>query len=412
MSAILNTRRAISSHLIWVFLVVGLFLPTSRGGVTSNAYGFAAVGLMVLLCFLLLDFRADRLVPIFAIFGLLCLFTLTSYIFGGLHDIRMGAAVNFVGLGVMLSLDLKNVTLTAFSRRLFWLISVAMLAFVGLILAGNETVRDLLVAYYSYFYQTLVRAMLVLRKPVLFFASHSIAALGMYLFFYLNLRAGRRFIAFCFILACFALTSFSGFAMGLIALTIWTTVQLRRHPVVTVAAASVVLIVGVKLILVYWDEISTASEAYISFTASGPLSRYGASGNLRPALEYIADNPWFPIGLTHHGSMMVGDSGPVEYLLRGSVLLMVLIYGAFASFLYFNLKHKIDFVVLLGSFLLFDQGYTSLSYFRFYYLLPFAVVYLNAITPAPEFEVPAGWRRRVVGSLTFIREAVKKGASS
>lgn len=378
MYSLLKTRAVVREHIIWLFLIVGLYFPTSYGATTNSSYGFAATAVFVTMSLFLLEFRLRTIGPILLIFALLCLSTLISYGFNDRHDIRIGAVVPFVGLCVLLSADLKDIKLTPTAAKIFRIVSVFQLLLTALIIVRNRYLVDLIINYYSYFYQDLVPTMLYLRKPVLSFASHSIAALGAYLFFYLNFQCGHRIIAFCYILACFALTSFSGFGLGALGLFQFLLFWARRRPWLTTAVLVPIVSTFISVIIRYWDELVFASRAVISFTANGLIGRYGPQGNLRPALEYLWENPLFPIGFTNSSGMLVGDSGPIEFLLRGSVLLLIVIYVLFAMLLRRNLQNPFHAKVLIFAFLLFDLGYTSLTYFRFWYLIVFSVIYLNS----------------------------------
>jgi hypothetical protein len=73
---------------------------------------------------------------------------------------------------------------------------------------------------------------------------------------------------------------------------------------------------------------------------------------------------------------MFQDSGPIEYFLRGSVVLLGLVYGSF-FFFWRCLLATSDGYWLFLIILAFELGFTSLANYRALYLLPFFVVYLN-----------------------------------
>src|SRR5260370_14093568 len=103
---------------------------------------------------------------------------------------------------------------------------------------------------------------------------------------------------------------------------------------------------------------------------------------------YLFDHSFSPIGLARSASgldvsspthFFVGDSGPVEYLLRGSVPLLFLIYLGLYGFLRRNLVSRAHSTILFFVILAFETGFSALDSSRTFFLLPFFVVYLNHI---------------------------------
>src|SRR5204862_4396059 len=85
---------------------------------------------------------------------------------------------------------------------------------------------------------------------------------------------------------------------------------------------------------------------------NGLLGRYSSTGGLSANLEFIVDHPFSPIGLGLSSQLWYSDSGPVEYLLKGSFPLLFTMYlGAFLFF-YKNLRSKrralFLFLIFLG----------------------------------------------------------------
>jgi hypothetical protein len=126
---------------------------------------------------------------------------------------------------------------------------------------------------------------------------------------------------------------------------------------------------------------------------NGLLPRYGPGGALRAPLTYLFDHPMSPIGFitpsaVAAGDTALGDSGPVEYLLRGSIPLLVLVYFGLYKFLRFNLPLREHALFLFLVIVAFEIGFSSLIYFRTLYLLPFFVIYMRQVTS--EFSSQAG----------------------
>jgi amino acid transporter len=111
---------------------------------------------------------------------------------------------------------------------------------------------------------------------------------------------------------------------------------------------------------------------------AGFRGRYSESGNLQENIRHIFDDPLEPLGLSYDANFFFGDSGPVEYALRGSILLPFVIYGLFALFLWVNARRVPGVGHLFMVTVLFEIGFTILTAPRFLAALPFFVHALNA----------------------------------
>jgi hypothetical protein len=266
------------------------------------------------------------------------------------------------------------------------------------ILAGNEWMGELLSNSYSQFYPELVPAMLGLHKPVLTFGTHSLAGFFLYLFFWLNwetYKARRSPLALFFavseLILLLAVASFTSLAFAVLALVqmgVWLWKRSR-----TIFAAAAVSVALMSLVGVRWYEDSPDSSQVLpqverlildSSEISGPLARYGPGGAARSTVDYLMQHPMSPIGFGPPISISVIDSAPLEYILRGSVPLLVLIYLGLYRFLCHNLQSRAHVLTLFLVILGFETGFTALTYFRTAYLLTFVVIYLKQL--APEFD--------------------------
>jgi len=163
----------------------------------------------------------------------------------------------------------------------------------------------------------------------------------------------------------------------------------RNRKAFAVAAVCVALLVPVS---VQWFENSSdvsqvlpqLAGTILNSDVNGLLPRYGPGGALRIPLSYLVHHPLSPIGFTTpsalvEGDTALGDSGPVEYLLRGSIPLLVLVYFGLYRFLRFNLPLRGHALFLFLVIVAFEAGFSSLVYFRTLYLLPFFVIYLRHV---------------------------------
>lgn len=202
------------------------------------------------------------------------------------------------------------------------------------ILAGSDWIAEFLPKYYWTFDPKLVRLMLSLHKPVLTFGSHALAGLFVYLFFFAN----------------------------------WETYRARR---------------------------STSGLVF----AQRAAVRFASGGTLRGEINYLLSHPLSPVGLKRSESafevesgehFFIGDSGPLEYLVRGSVPLLVLVYFGLYRFLRGNLAARAHLVVLFLVIIAFETGFSALGSSRTYFLLPFFVIYLNHVAAARKGQLPSG----------------------
>lgn len=254
-----------------------------------------------------------------------------------------------------------------------------------------QPVTSYFVDHYNNFYQDLLPTMLAMGKPVLTFASHSIAGLFLYLFFWVNWReflAERKILYLCLALGhlglCLALTSHASFAFALIGFSQVAWAAARSHPWKS-AAVFGVIVLSITLFTPqqYKDVASDAAQSAQVFwfdrnnkTRSGFWGRYSDYGNMREAIVYVSEYPLSPIGLMGHPTMMLGDSGVLEDFVRGSALLVAVIYGG----LWYFLRRSLDSRTALQFFLcvlLIEVGYSVLVYPRTLCLLPLFVSWLK-----------------------------------
>lgn len=133
----------------------------------------------------------------------------------------------------------------------------------------------------------------------------------------------------------------------------------------------------------YFSE-GTASEVrdIVSSQRNGFLGRYSSAGNLLPVLGYLIDHPLRPVGLTTDDDMILIDSGPLDYYMRGSIVLLVLMYWGLFLFLKRNLHDPTKAHFLFAVILCFELGFSALTSFRAVCILPIMIIYLNGLRVA------------------------------
>ncbi|MGH9161293.1 MAG: hypothetical protein ACRD2X_15085 [Vicinamibacteraceae bacterium] len=371
-----------------------VLFPTSIGGAISplldrlsilfNVAVFAAL-LVVGRC---VGSRLQAMVSV-AILGWLSTLTLLSP-----HArLAPGLVAMFVALALMLATNTKAVTDRQATKRTLACINVFALAIGAALCFDLQWADRFIKAYYTAFYPTIHISMLDWHdKPVLTFATHSIAGFFYYLFFYLNFRtyavtgSGAALAAAVGHIALgLALRSTTGSILLTLAAGQLAVAVYRRHgrQVAWLPLVAPVVIVG--LLVSQADRllasIEPVREIVVGTESSGLLSRYSSTGMLGGNLRYLNDSPFSPLGFNYglEHDLFYGDSGFIQFLLRGSLPLVLLVYGGLYGFLRSNLRSRTDVRWLYIVILAFDLGIVSLFSFRITSFLVFMIVYLNSL---------------------------------
>ena len=388
-----------------LLLVVGLYLPTSADGehsVTAIGVAFAIlIGLLVYLAW-----RFGIRCEIAAFISLPIMMLPVSWTLWGLArgpvDVDLGLFLKFSALALILALDLQAFRPGGLLSSAFVLVNIINIAWGAVILIGSEWMTDFLPKYYWTAYTELVPLMVGLHNPVLTFGTHSLAGFFIYLFFWLNWEDFRHrgsklalFFALSYFVLLLGLTSFTSFGFAALALAqmgMWSWKSKPRLVVVVGLCIFAIITMGIGAFPEQADNLKElpqlAGTSFLNTDLSGPLSRYGPEGSLRVAMTHLHDHPFLPIGFARSTSgfdvespshFFIGDSGTLEYLLRGSVPLLVLTYFGLYRFLRHNLSLRSYALLLFLVFIFFETAFELLTYFRTLYLLPFVVIHLNKI---------------------------------
>ena len=325
------------------------------------------------------------------------LLTVSTFSIGASH-FGYGIFAQFSLLALLLALDLGKVSPGRFVDAIFIAGNIINIAFGIAIIAGNEWVGQFLVSFYSASYPELVPNMVSLHKPVLAFGTHSLAGFFVYLFFWINwetFKIRRNTLTLCLGLSNFVLllglTSFTSFAFSAMAFTqigVWLRKRSRKAFGAFTLAGVITVSCGIWMVNTQpenWGySLTEVSKGLPDPEGSGLLARYGSGGNQREIVEYVASHPLSPIGFNIIPYLVPGDSGPLNYVLRGSVPLVFLIYIGLYQFLRYNSHSRKFALAFFLIVLVFETGFAALPYIRTLYLLPFCVVYLNRIVAAAE----------------------------
>ena len=384
-----GVRYLSNRMLLALILFAGLYFPTSSGeGWSAFVYRASFAVSIILLITLALRVGVDRSIflwfsaPIVIWLGLCTVPSLFR-----LSELTLTPLSLFCPLALLLSVQAGKLRCGSLARLLA-VVSIANVC-MGIAMLTVEPVGDFMAAHYNDFIDGLVGDMIAANKPVLTFATHSVAGMFAYLFFWLNFRTyqktGKRLhlvLAVLHTALCIALTSITSIVFAALAIAElgW---NFRKTAALSAIAAYVLVPESVKEFI--WDSFLWN----IWFREGGGLrSRYLATGMLGNVFSYIYNNPFRPIGLMRSSNLFEGggqtDSGPLTYMLRGSFILVFLIYGGLFLFLLRNLRDRWDCYRLFFVILAAEVGFSVLTYSRSFLLLPAFVIYLNSL-PAASF---------------------------
>lgn len=373
-----------------MLLALGFYFPSSSGETISvGLYLADGLALAALLAALLL--RRGGVLSVFAVINAAAVnvILLACTLFSPLTEFAYGGYVPILLCSMLLCVSVREIGLTATARRLFDICNAMNIALAVSLLLEVPLVTRFFLANYACGYDDLLPYMISEGKPVIMFGSHSLAGFFFYLLFYLTFQTFARLgsklnlvYALCYLFLLASLYSFTSVIFSLLALTqLLVHFQWHKSVLAGLIATGLLLTCAVVVLprLEVFDDLKASVLEVTHREDNGLLGRYSSSGGLMGNLEYISDHPFRPIGLGLSPQLWYADSGPVEYMLKGSVPLLLAVYTGAFLFFYKNLKSKRQAIFLFVAFLSFEFGYSNLQYIRTQCFLPFALVYLNGL---------------------------------
>lgn len=371
-----------------ILLIFGMFMPTSiNGEVSEFLRQLTFVITLFFYCYLI--FRLNHISKV-AFYSLL-LMILFSGIFSvtsPFNTIAIGNFFVFLLIALMFCLDLRKIKIDQKVEKLFKGINIINLIFGYAIIFQFEPLVNIILNNYAYYFPDLIPWMMREGKPVLWFGPHSIAAFYIYISFFLCLstyvvtRSRINIIfALSYIFFLYSLNSSSGFIFFAISLLhlAYFFVKIKRIRYLYISTL-VLLSVYVFNIFEFQDFVlSIINQAQLRFSSNtnGLSGRYSAEGNMAGNLSFIKENPFSPIGMTFDNKLALMDSGYIIVWLRGSLPLLLLVYGVLFFYLRTHLQNKKTAMFIFFLIMAFEVGMFNMGYFRLYFLLPFVIVYLN-----------------------------------
>lgn len=379
--------KRLNTYIFSLLLFVGICFPTSTNGIMSVKFSFIAFAILFVICVFFIKKRITKttIILFLLVNGSLFFFTIPASFL--IKNYSFGIYPNFFFLSFLFFLDLKEIQITKRINFFFLLCSYLIIALgVGVIFRILPIVNFIL-NYYIAGYDNLLPNMIAGLKPVGTFATHSVAALFLFIFFYLNIKAYKKlnktiylFTAILFLLLLVFIRSNS--ALVFISFSLFILVKLFKSNKSSLVYFSILLLV----LIVYFGFIDDSLLVFLnnfdislilSSDKNGLQGRYSSASPLQPTIDYIVNHLYLPLGLTYSDKLYYSDSGFILYFLRGSVFLLFGIYFGFITLIKNNLLNKKEAYFFIFIIFLFEIGYPILINIRFLFFIPFYVVYMN-----------------------------------
>jgi len=381
------SREKITPNLILILFISGIFAPTSINGVISSTY--EVVYLVYLIIVFLIAASVSNTVNQDSLIFSICIVTvlLLSTLVSPFRIYSYGALLPFIGYCCLISNRWDYLINISVYKNMLVIVSTLFLLASVFVITKIVDIDFVLFKNYSGLNQGTTALMILLRKPVFTFVTHSYAGFYHFLFFYLNFKTFESlksrtclWISILFIVSNLFLRSvssysFAGIELLLLAIYAAKDVRLMLNLTFVVSVCALYLAVQFNSIL---KEISIG-DILTTFGSetNGFKGRFGNQSPLKPMLDYIQENPFRPVGITNNVQFLFGDSGLIILVLRGSVILLICFYLSFILFLKRNLFFSKDYFILILIFLVFELSNTNILYRRTLSVIPFIIVHLN-----------------------------------
>jgi hypothetical protein len=323
--------------------------------------------------------------------SLMILFFLMTFL-SPYKDITFGAIAPYMTMAFVASLNLKHLR---FSRKqllfVLWT-SITLCVLCWSVVGGSQFVIDIQESYYQMFPDLFDFMVSWANKPVLMFATHSVAGFAYFVFSLVFYAYGRQtdvfsrkmvfyFLSFNFFILLAFLISNTGFLLFAVLAIFYLYRFVFSKGLIPSFVFSIFVLV---FIVVYIEEISFlfgfAADAATNVMTSkhnGILSRFTMGSRLAGSYEYVFSSPVIGVGFTDGGNLAFGDNMLSEYVLRGGFFGYALVLLSVFGFFYSNMKSASAALLMFSFVILSDTGYPLWVTFRFVFLFPILVVLLN-----------------------------------
>jgi hypothetical protein len=386
-------KSSASRFIIALLAVLCLYVPTSIHNQIIDPIKFVIIFLTWIGFGAIIILNGIASIWSFGIAILVPMILFVATLYSSLPELALGAVLFFISISLVYVLNLRRIKGSKLLDLTFWGLNIAnLLLGIGLVL-NIPLIDQFFLTWYNDFYPDLLNNMVVwYDKPVLTFGSHSIAGLFLFLFMYVNhqafLNTQKRNYLICaliYVALLWFLQSVTSLLLCAAAIIyILYTFRPRTH-VSLWRWIMVILVLVISTSLMFQKLTTSLNEintlAYEIFTSpqGGFLGRFSANGNLINNFHFFNESWYRPAGFRTSEDLFFGDSGPVEYMLRGSFALLFAVYMGLYLFLRNNLRSRRQALFLFATILITEVGFTHLKYFRLVGFLPFVVVYLNSL---------------------------------
>lgn len=383
-------KQKITYFLIFILTFLSTILPTSINGNTVNNLsvrnGIICFSILILLFFMLNKLQVYKKILISNIIILLSLFI--STIISPFSEIRVGALLFYLSFIIITLTNYSKIS-NIFYIKLIQILSIPIFIFSFLTIKANPAFRQFLISNYSAYYDSLVNNMFSSGKPVTFFASHSIAGFIYFLFFYINFEDFKirksifsLAISIIYLFLLFYLSSVTSLMLLVVSIIyiVFSVIKSRSGYILFSIGLILIVLINFNFLSSKIELITSSLNTSFSSSTNGFTSRYsGDAGVFNYNIEFIKNNPFRPVGFSYSPELRFVDSGFIEYVLRGGIILMFAMYYSLYNFLKINIKDNRQAILLFLFFLAFEFGFAGLVAPRIVYLIPIIVISLNSI---------------------------------
>lgn len=388
-----STNSERSGWFIIIPLLIALFFPTSINGVINPHLSLLGnIIALLIFCFGIFfgALRISLTLFILSLSFLLLLYIMTMI--SPFSQITPGAVVPYLTFLLVCSINIKSVYLNKHQITLILLVVALIIILCILVLLDFKPLIGFQESYYQMFPDLFDFMMNWARKPVLMFATHSVAGfayfvIALFLFYFSKVARNQLLRSLLFItsllfssLLLFLLSN-TGFILFLAMFFVYLFSMFKSFGFVgwLVSLTALVVIVSANIELIR-DVFNFGWDSFITVASSknnGLLARFTLDSRLAGSYEYVFNSPFVGVGFTDHPSLAFGDNLLAEYVLRaglfGYLIVLVLVFG----FFYSNVKIKSVAVLLFIFVILSDLGYPLFVALRFVFIFPLIVILSN-----------------------------------
>lgn len=378
------------NFLVLSLFLLGLYLPSSFNYVIDDSltgiYG-------AIFCFIMVAWKLiDRVFPtkLLLMVLLVNIAIVFSTLISPLHQYTYGAYLPFIMFSLLFISNFKEQRLGRKSMQLLTIVNFANLLLGILVVFNVQLAEDFLMKNYAAYYGDLLPNMMRENNPVLSFGAHSRAAFHYFLFFFMCFvgykHTGKR-IYFMFSLGYIFLTYNLSSNTSYMYLAVMTLIILShlirnkfRSLVFVGYIVTLVALFNTGKLINIWNKFYY--EAYITLSSdrNGLLGRFSEGGQLEKNFTFMKEHYGRPVGIGYTDSLFFGDSAIFLLILRGTIVLLVLVYLAYFMFLRRNIKLNYQVYLIFTASVLMDVGSSTLLYFRTLYMIPFIIIFLNTVS--------------------------------